>query len=162
MNAVAALAAAATPEAAAAVVAAVPDPIGIFYQFGYPKSAIKGNVAAIYTGVEKRKAPRVRGSFFVTYHVLEESANETVSESKSLSLGGMLLTTNKAFDVNAKLALEMSLPTDPNPIVLIGRVVESVEVVKDLIYDTRIEFMAVDDTHRSLIGETVNQAGRMA
>jgi hypothetical protein len=39
---------------------------------------------------------------------------------------------------------------------LIGKVVESKEIMKDMIYDTRIEFLAVDERHKKVIGQTVD------
>jgi hypothetical protein len=38
---------------------------------------------------------------------------------------------------------------------LIGRVVESGEITKNLIYDTRLEFLAIDEKHRKVIGQTI-------
>jgi hypothetical protein len=38
---------------------------------------------------------------------------------------------------------------------LIGKVIESHEISKDLIYDTRLEFIAIDESHRSIINKTV-------
>jgi F420-non-reducing hydrogenase small subunit len=160
LNAVASLIDSENEEEIEKIIADIRDPMGTFYQFGLAKSMLKGNIKAVYTGPEKRKHPRTRGNFFVTYRVLEEASAETVSESKSLSMGGMMLTTNRFFPSNTQLALEMSLPADPNPLMLVGRVIESSEVVKDMVYDTHIEFIAIDDAHREAIGGTVNQIGR--
>jgi hypothetical protein len=68
----------------------------------------------------------------------------------------MLLTTNRQFSPGTNLALDIRLPFDPNPIMLIGKVIESKEITKNLIYDTRIMFLAVDENHKKTIGETVN------
>jgi c-di-GMP-binding flagellar brake protein YcgR len=110
----------------------------------------------LYTGPERRKHPRVSGRFIVSYRILDEADNIDITQTKNLSLGGMLLTTNRSFDKGTHLALEIRLPFDPNPIMLIGKVVESVEITKGLIYDTRLEFLAVDEKHRSVIHQTVN------
>jgi len=58
--------------------------------------------------------------------------------------------------IGTNLALDIRLPFDPNPIMIIARVLESKEITKDVIYDTRLIFMAVDEGHRKIIGETVN------
>lgn len=110
----------------------------------------------VYTGPEKRKHTRISGRFIVSYRILEEINNVDISQTKNLSLGGMLLTTNRAFEVGTKLALEIRLPFEPNPIIITGRVIESYEVTKDLIYDTRIEFLSVDGRHRNIISQTIN------
>jgi len=110
----------------------------------------------MYTGQERRKHPRVSGRFIVSYRILQEQDNVDVTQTKNLSLGGMLLTTNRPFDCGTNLALEIRLPFDPNPIMLIGKVVESREISKNLIYDTRLEFLAIDERHRRIIVDTVD------
>jgi c-di-GMP-binding flagellar brake protein YcgR len=109
-----------------------------------------------YSGPERRKYPRVSGRFIVSYRILEENDKADITQTKNISLGGMLLTTNRKFDHGTNLALEIRLPFDPNPIMLIGKVLESKEITRDLIYDTRLMFLAVDERHRKVIGDTVN------
>jgi c-di-GMP-binding flagellar brake protein YcgR len=109
-----------------------------------------------YTGPERRKNARVSGRFIVSYRVLEENDAIDISQSKNISLGGMLLTTNRLFQPGTNLALEIRLPFDPNPIMLIGKVVESKEITRNLIYDTRLSFLAVDERHRKVISQTVD------
>ncbi len=109
-----------------------------------------------YKGPERRKFPRISGRFIVSYRVFEEEDNIDMTQTKNISLGGMLLTTNRQFDSGVRLAIEIRLPFDPNPIMLMGKVVESREITKDLIYDTRLEFLTVDDKHRKIIEQTVD------
>jgi len=109
-----------------------------------------------YSGAERRKNPRAYGRFIVSYRILDEINNVDITQTKNISLGGMLLTTNRAFNFGTNLAIEIRLPFDPNPIMLIGRVIESREIMKGMIYDTRMEFLAVDEKHRKVIGETVD------
>jgi c-di-GMP-binding flagellar brake protein YcgR len=109
-----------------------------------------------YAGPERRKHPRIGGRFIVSYRILEEYNNADISQTKNISLGGMLLTTNRALDPGTDLALEIRLPFDPNPIMLIAKVLESREITKNLIYDTRLMFLAVDERHRKVISETVD------
>ena len=104
---------------------------------------------------DRRKTARAKGTFIVSYRVLEEEDNLDVSQSKNIGLGGMLLTTNRQFKLGAKLALDIRLPIDPDPIMLIGSVVDSKEVIKNLIYDTRLAFLAVDEKHQKAIRGTV-------
>lgn len=109
-----------------------------------------------YEGSERRKYPRVTGRFIVSYRILHDIDSVDISQTKNISLGGMLLTTNKQFEDGTNLALEIRLPFDPNPIMLIGKVLESKEISRNLIYDTRLMFLAVDEKHRRIISETVN------
>jgi hypothetical protein len=108
-----------------------------------------------YTGQEKRKQPRIEGRFVVAYRILEDKDNVDISQTKNLGLGGMLLTTNRYFDPGTNLAIEIRLPFDPNPIMLLAKVLESCEITKNLIYDTRLAFLSVDQRHKKVITETV-------
>ncbi len=109
-----------------------------------------------YAGPERRKYPRVNARFVVSYRILDDVDNVDISQTKNLSLGGMLLTTNIQFGIGTNLALEIRLPFDPNPIMIIAKVLESREISKDLIYDTRLTFLAIDERHRKIIKETVD------
>ena len=109
-----------------------------------------------YTGPEKRRHPRAKGNFIVSYRVLEEEDNIDVTQTKDIGLGGMYLTTNRQFNPGTRLAVEIRLPFDPYPIILTARVVESYEVSKDLIYDTRLQFLSVDERHKNVINKTVD------
>ncbi len=108
-----------------------------------------------YSGLERRKHPRISARFIVSYRMLEENNSIDISQTKNLSLGGMLLTTNKQFSPGTNLALEIRLPFDPHPIMVIGRVVDSREITKALIYDTRLQFLAVDENHRKVMTDTI-------
>ena len=109
-----------------------------------------------YAGPERRKHARVNARFIVSYRILDEADNVDISQTKNLSLGGMLLTTNRQFGIGTNLALEIRLPFDPNPIMIIAKVLESREISKDLIYDTRLNFLAIDERHRNVVKETVD------
>ncbi|MFH1281486.1 MAG: PilZ domain-containing protein [Candidatus Omnitrophota bacterium] len=108
-----------------------------------------------YEGKEKRMHPRASGRFIVSYRVIPNNNNADISQTKNLCLGGMLLTTNCQFPVGTNLALEIRLPFDPDPIMIIAKVLESKEITKNIIYDTRLVFLAIDEKHRLAIGETV-------
>ena len=109
-----------------------------------------------YAGPERRKHPRVSARFIVSYRVLDEVNNIDISQTKNISLGGMLLTTNRRFNNGLLLALEIRLPFDPDPIMIVGKVLDSHEISKDLIYDTRLTFLTVDEKHKNVIRETVS------
>lgn len=112
-------------------------------------------MAKKYEGVERRKYPRANGRFIVSYRVIPKNNNADISQTKNLCLGGMLLTTNCQFPAGTNLALEIRLPFDPNPIMIIANVLESKEITKNIIYDTRLIFLAIDEKHRGIIDETV-------
>ncbi|MCX7927919.1 MAG: PilZ domain-containing protein [Candidatus Omnitrophica bacterium] len=108
-----------------------------------------------YIGPERRRYTRIKGRFIVSYRILDEANNIDITQTKNLSIGGMLLTTNRRFEDGTVLAVEIRLPFERNPIMLIGKVVRSVEITKDLIYDTHLEFQAIDENHRAILNRTV-------
>ena len=108
-----------------------------------------------YSGAERRKHPRIFARFIVSYRVLEQANNVDISQTKNISLGGMLLTTNKTFRPGTNLALEIRLPFAPRPITIVSRVIESKEITKGLIYDTRLEFLSVDEKQFKVVKDTV-------
>jgi hypothetical protein len=91
-------------------------------------------------GRERRKFNRKDANIVVSYHIAEEESNFDLSQSLNISQGGMMLTTNRAFDMGTRLALTLQLPFLDHKIELVGEVVESKEVLKDLIYQTRLQF----------------------
>lgn len=109
-----------------------------------------------YSGLERRKFARITGRFIVAYRVIDEINNIDISQSKNISLGGMLLTTNRQFRSGTNLSLEIRLPFDPDPIRIIAQVLDSKEITKNLIYDTRLMFLTIDEKHRKIISETVD------
>lgn len=108
-----------------------------------------------YTGMERRKQPRVAGKFVVSYRVKAEVDNYDITQTRNLSLGGMLLTTNRNFTSGTLLAIDVRLPFFIDAIGFTGRVLESKEVVKDLIYDTHIQFLDIDPKAEGIVSDTV-------
>ena len=109
-----------------------------------------------YDGPERRKNPRIKGRFIVSYRIMDEGDNIDITQTKNIGLGGMLLTTNRNSSGGTPLAVEIRLPFETDPIMVIGKVIDSLEITKDLIYDTRLEFIAIDENHRSIINKTVD------
>lgn len=108
-----------------------------------------------YSGQERRRHPRVNTRFIVSYRIYDDK-NLDISQTKNLSLGGMLLTTNRAFAPGVTLALTIRIPFDPDPISIIAKVQESREVVKGTIYDTRLSFISVDEKHKKPLIDTLD------
>ena len=108
-----------------------------------------------WTGPERRKKPRIAGKFVVSYRVKTDIDNYDISQTRNLSLGGMLLTTNREFSPGTLLAIDIRLPFFIDAINITGKVVDSKEVVKDLIYDTRIQFLEIDPRTEGIVNDTV-------
>jgi hypothetical protein len=68
----------------------------------------------------------------------------------------MLFTTNRFFEKGSSLALRIRLPFESNPVEIAAKVVDSREIVKNLIYDTRIEFFPDKEKQNGAMKQTVD------
>ena len=109
-----------------------------------------------YAGPERRRHPRIKANFIVSYRVLEGRDDIDTSQAKDFSAGGVYITTNRPFGKGVRLALRIRLPFGPEPVEVAGTAVDSREIVKDLIYDTRVEFSRLKDEQRKVIEQTVS------
>ena len=98
-----------------------------------------------YDGQEKRRHTRMKVNFVVSYRTVKLPEGYDLTQTRNLSQGGMLLTTNKLFDKGICLAMIMRFPFVPQKIQITGEVVSSKEVVRGLIYETRIKFFDLDE-----------------
>ena len=109
-----------------------------------------------YGGPERRKHKRIKVSFVVSYRPLEKEEDADLSQTKNFSQGGMLLTTNRAFESDTLLKIFIRVPLVKGKIYLIGKVLESKEIVKNLIYETRIAFHNLEDEIDRVLKDTVD------
>lgn len=110
-----------------------------------------------FKGDERRKHPRASGNFVVSYRIVEGNQLSDLTQSKNLSEGGMLITTNRKFDRDTALSIFIRLPFSTEKIHLLGKVVDSREVVRNLIYETRMKFVDIDEAKRNIIETTVSE-----
>ena len=89
---------------------------------------------------DRRKYRRGDANIVVSYHIQKEDANYDLTQTKNVSQGGMLLTTNRKFDKGTRLDMTMQFPFLDDKIRVVAEVVGSKEILKDLIYETRLRF----------------------
>ncbi|MCM8756681.1 MAG: PilZ domain-containing protein [Candidatus Omnitrophica bacterium] len=99
-----------------------------------------------YIGEERRKSPRINVNFVVSYRIKNEADNHDLTQSRNVSAGGMLLTTNRKFEKGTILAMCIRFPFFTKKIEINGEVVDSKEIVRNVIYETRIRFAGLEDT----------------
>ena len=109
---------------------------------------------------ERRAHPRTEVNLVVSYRGRAVGSSYDISQSKNLSQGGMLLTTNRAFMGGALLIMTLRLPQMPDAIEVVGKVVLSKEIVRELIYDTHVQFARLDDHARKQLGDFVFQVAQ--
>lgn len=106
---------------------------------------------------EKRKHPRLNANFVVSYRIKSLPDDCDLSQTKNVSQGGILLTTNKLFSKGTSLAMTIRLPFITQKIEVTGLVVDSQEIVRDLIYETRIEFLDLDEDLKQELGQFIDE-----
>jgi len=88
----------------------------------------------------RRKARRGDANFVISYHMQKEDTNYDLTQTRNISQGGMLLTTNREFEKGTRLDMTIQFPFLVDKIQVVGEVVGTKEVLKDLIYETRLKF----------------------
>lgn len=108
-----------------------------------------------YSGKERRKYSRVNINAIIQYRVLGVVENLNLGHTKNISVGGFLLATEKQIPLGTSLLLEISLPERTDPVKLMGRVVGSELNINGVTYDTRLEFLAIDEAHKKIIRQII-------
>lgn len=109
----------------------------------------------MYSGRERRRHLRVDLSIVIRYRVLGQIAALITAKTKNVSAGGFLLSTEKQIPVNTSLLIEIPLPKSSDFIQLIGRVIESYLDENEVTYNTRLEFLAIDEAHKKIINNII-------
>jgi len=111
-----------------------------------------------YAGPEKRQYPRVCHSFLAYYSPIDRSNELDLTQVKNISAGGLLFTTSRPFAKGESLSLKIRLPGWGNPLLSIGRVIESYPVSQGAaqFYHTRLAFSSIDESDRQKMAEVLN------
>ena len=90
---------------------------------------------------ERRKYKRIKKHFILTYwDMADPGIKHDASQMKNISFGGMCLITARSFHVGTSLAIEMKTPFISDLTHLEGKVLASDEKIKNVIYETRVQF----------------------
>lgn len=110
-----------------------------------------------YSSKEKRKYPRLKASFIISYRVKIVPDNYDLTQTKNISQGGLLLTTNREFQRGTILSISIRFPFVSRRIEFEGEVVDSKKVVTNLIYETRIRFREMNVDFFKKLGDYVSE-----
>ncbi len=90
---------------------------------------------------EKRKYPRIDKHFMLTYFDLNDPlVKHNASQLKNIGLGGLCVITSKTFSTGTRLGIELKTPFLSEFIHLKGTVLESKVKIRNIIYETRVQF----------------------
>ena len=94
---------------------------------------------------ERRRHVRINKNFILTY--CQKSSPEKkieITQLKNISLGGMCFITTHKFEPSTLLQIELKTPYITDTTLLEGNVLESREKTKNMIYETRLEFVHIN------------------
>ncbi len=110
---------------------------------------------------ERRQFIRISGNFVVSYiDVTTKEAKSDITQTRNISAGGILFTTDKKFPAGAMLRVKLKLPDTPDYIDIKVRVVGSHQLVKGILYDTRVKFIRIREEDRAFIRKMVDYSLR--
>jgi len=115
----------------------------------------------MYKGIERRKFPRIPANFVVSYRPEVISGEYDLTQTRNISQGGILFTTKEEFKKGTYLRMLTRLPVTPYKVEKIGQVVDSRHPSKPNgevgLYETRVQFLKINDESFRVLGEFVKQ-----
>ncbi|MDO8602768.1 MAG: PilZ domain-containing protein [Candidatus Omnitrophota bacterium] len=106
---------------------------------------------------ERRKFKRINRSYIVSYAIVKgEDLKFDVSQTRNLSEGGLLFMSDREFEKGAILKIKLRLPEFSDYVTVRTQVIESTQLVKDIMYDTRVKFIEVEQKVRESIRKLVD------
>ncbi|MFZ5799854.1 MAG: PilZ domain-containing protein, partial [Candidatus Omnitrophota bacterium] len=105
---------------------------------------------------ERRQHERLKRKFVVAYHVESDPATTfDISQIKDISLGGMRFVTSCGYPPETSLIVELQTPFIRDKILMKAKVLESKEIIADMIYDTRVIFTELDEEARHYVAKAI-------
>jgi hypothetical protein len=106
---------------------------------------------------ERRRYPRLSANFVTSYKIKQIPNEFDLSQTKNVGQGGVLLTTNRKFTPGTLLTLMVKFPFVQQRLEVSAIVVDSKEVAKNLIYETRLSFSDLDKKFFQELGEFIGE-----
>ena len=110
-----------------------------------------------YSGQERRKHLRANTNLVINYRIQELPDSYDLSQTKNISQGGILITTSQLFKKGVQLTMNLRIPLVPQRIKLSGEVIDSREIVRDLIYETRVKFLGLNKEFFRKFGDFIKE-----
>ena len=105
---------------------------------------------------ERRQYQRITKHFILTYFdVADPDVKYSASQLKNVSLGGVCLITAQSFPSATRLGIALKTPFLSELTHLEGTVLESHERIKNVIYETRLEFDEISPQSKEVIEELI-------
>jgi hypothetical protein len=108
-------------------------------------------------GRERRRYPRLSANFVISYKIVNIPNDYDLSQTKNVGQGGVLLTTNRKFSAGTQLALMVKFPFVLQRIEVLATVIDSKEIARNLLYETRLSFADLNKKFFQELGEFIEQ-----
>ena len=90
---------------------------------------------------ERRKYVRIKKNFILSYSLKKSaSIKYDITQLKNISQGGMCFITTQKYERGTQLTIDLRTPYFADVTIFEGAVLESHEKLKNIIYETRIQF----------------------
>ncbi|MCA9400539.1 MAG: PilZ domain-containing protein [Candidatus Omnitrophica bacterium] len=119
-----------------------------------PKKNPVNNTDDRQTGEERRKHRRISKNYILTYFDPDDPKQEhEITQLRNISKGGMCFITTKALHPQQIIVIDLKTPYLSDPTRLKAEVLQSHEKVKEILYETRVQFTLLDAKAEYLIEE---------
>jgi len=106
---------------------------------------------------ERRRLVRIEAHFIGYYkEIFEDKLKSDVSQTKNISEGGLLFTTDRQFEKGTMLEVKLRLPDMTDFCVVNVQVMDSRPLAKNLVFDTRVSFINLNEEVKSAIRKIVD------
>ncbi len=105
---------------------------------------------------ERRFHKRIKKNFILTYFdVNNPSVKFEITQLKNISKGGICFITTRTFPASTQIGIELKTPYLSGTTYLEGTVLESHEKIKNLLYETRLEFAPLEAPAEFLLNKLI-------
>jgi len=111
--------------------------------------------------IERRKHPRAPMTYITRYKLRYIGTTYAINHTKNISQGGALLFTNRVLKKGEQLEMYIRFPFAEKEIKVIAEVVGSEEVKKNLVYQSRLKFIEMNEEARKKLGELIDRRKNM-
>ncbi|MBU1887649.1 MAG: PilZ domain-containing protein [Candidatus Omnitrophica bacterium] len=105
---------------------------------------------------ERRKFVRIDANFMISYSDITTAETKSdLTQTKNISMGGILFTTDRKFQPDTILKVKIRLPGSPDYLHAKVKVIDSRQRIRGVMYDTRVKFVGIKDEDKDAIKRVV-------
>ena len=106
---------------------------------------------------ERRRFKRISRNYIVSYApIRSEELKFDISQTKNLSEEGLLFISDRKFEKDVVLKIKLRLPEFSDYVIVQAQVIDSIQRVKGVMYETRARFIEAEQKVRESIRKLVD------